>query len=100
MVEELAAAKRERDEFYPDSPWVFSRGGKRIQDLGTIGPTPSRRLVYRTSTSTTSGERPSGSCEERASTNNQNAKFSATIMRVKATSNRECHLRQVLPRSG
>jgi integrase len=52
MVEALTAAKRERDEFYPDSPWVFSRGGEPIQTFRNDWSTQSRRLVYPTSTST------------------------------------------------
>jgi integrase len=35
MVEALITAKRERDEFYPDSPWVFSRAGEPIKDFRT-----------------------------------------------------------------
>jgi integrase len=29
----LADAKRERDENWPDSPWVFSRRGEQIRDM-------------------------------------------------------------------
>ena len=33
MLDLLTAAKRERDEQWPDSPWVFSRRGERIIDF-------------------------------------------------------------------
>jgi integrase len=33
MVEYLRTAKQERDEFYPESPWVFSRAGRPIKDF-------------------------------------------------------------------
>jgi integrase len=33
MHDLLAAAKRDRDENWPDAPWVFSRGGMRIRDF-------------------------------------------------------------------
>jgi integrase len=33
MHDLLAATRKERDEKWPDSPWVFSRGGERIIDF-------------------------------------------------------------------
>jgi integrase len=33
MLDLLTAAKKERDEKYPESPWVFSRNGERILDF-------------------------------------------------------------------
>jgi len=33
MRDLLVAAKKERDEQWPQSPWVFSRGGERIIDF-------------------------------------------------------------------
>jgi integrase len=33
MKDFLLAAKKERDENWPDSPWIFNRGGKKIIDF-------------------------------------------------------------------
>jgi integrase len=33
LLESLARLKAERDEYWPDSPWVFSRQGKRIKSF-------------------------------------------------------------------
>ena len=33
MRDLLLAAKKERDELWPDSPWVFNRSGRQIEDF-------------------------------------------------------------------
>jgi integrase len=37
MEEVLLKAKAERDEFWPDCPWVFSRLGDRLKDFAAPG---------------------------------------------------------------